>query len=407
MNVMNSVNYEEDVKHSGLIQGTIYVLYGLGPLTGNVILVLFGVLSIEFKVDPSALLIAIPAFMFPFAFIQLFSGALSDVKGRFSVILFGLLIFGIGMFIGVISNSLILYLIANVLGGVGFGFVNPVLIALLTDITPSSRVPERLGFLGAVAGLGIGFGPFIAGQMALIGWRYLYILFVIITILGFIIMFALRGSIQKSNIKSSLNVFFQNISREIRRVAVILMILSAFLASSSYLASIIWTSRGFTGVIPPNLAGIVLAFAGIAAAITGFLIGAIIQKKGISIAIMLGLILLFIGIVILNIIGTITPSLLIFTLIGLIFEGAAGGIFIPSIMYYSQTLSKERRGALAGLATMGQFVGIALVPIMYEPLFNVGGIRTIYILLIFPSILLLIFLILLYNKSRSSQSSAR
>jgi len=70
------------LKGSNLIQIIIYTLFGLGPLTGNVILVLFGVLSIDFSVSPTDLLVAIPAFMFPFAIIQLFSGAISDVKGR-------------------------------------------------------------------------------------------------------------------------------------------------------------------------------------------------------------------------------------------------------------------------------------------------------------------------------------
>ena len=72
-----------------LLQVTIYILFGLGPLTGNVILVLFGILSTEFGVVPTTVAIAIPAFMFPFAFIQLFSGAISDLKGFFNITFFG------------------------------------------------------------------------------------------------------------------------------------------------------------------------------------------------------------------------------------------------------------------------------------------------------------------------------
>ncbi|MHA1456383.1 MAG: hypothetical protein ACTSR5_10450 [Promethearchaeota archaeon] len=86
----------EPKKTSKLVEVIIFILFALGPLTGNVILVLFGVLYLEFSVVPSAILIAIPSFMFPFALVQLFSGAISDVKGRFPVILMGLSIFGIG-----------------------------------------------------------------------------------------------------------------------------------------------------------------------------------------------------------------------------------------------------------------------------------------------------------------------
>jgi len=114
---------QEPVKSPLLVEFIIYLLFALGPLTGNVILVLFGVLSADFSVLPSDLLITIPSFMFPFAFVQLFSGAISDVKGRYTVILLGLSIFGMGMILASLSFSLIIFVLANVLGGIGFGFV--------------------------------------------------------------------------------------------------------------------------------------------------------------------------------------------------------------------------------------------------------------------------------------------
>ena len=71
---------------SRFVELIIFILFALGPLTGNVILVLFRVLALEFDVGENTILIAIPSFMFPFAIVQLFSGALSDVKGRFPAV---------------------------------------------------------------------------------------------------------------------------------------------------------------------------------------------------------------------------------------------------------------------------------------------------------------------------------
>ncbi|MHA2429679.1 MAG: MFS transporter, partial [Promethearchaeota archaeon] len=237
-------------KNKNIIEFVIYLLFALGPLTGNVILVLFGVLSAEFSVSISAVQIAIPAFMFPFAITQLFSGAISDIKGRFQVILFGLIIFGIGMTIAAISFSLEIYIIANILGGIGFGFVNPVLIALITDITSGPNIPTKMGYLGAVANLGVGFGPIIAGQMVVLGWRYLYLIFIVIVLIGFIIIISLKSTSQKPNQKPGMRVFFKHISQEIRRKVVILLIFSAFLVTQTYLAIITWTSISFAGKIP-------------------------------------------------------------------------------------------------------------------------------------------------------------
>jgi len=290
---------KETSKRLLFIEIIIYILFWLGPLTGNVILVLFGVLSTEFSVPPSSLLIAIPSFMFPFAIIQLFSGAISDIKGRFPVILFGLILFGFGMFIAALSFSLMIYVIANVLGGIGFGFVNPVLIALMSDITPGPKIPKKMGYLGAVANLGVGVGPLIAGQIVTYGWRYLYVLFIIITVIGFIVIILLRKQ-HKIRKETSFKLFLSHLSYEIRRISVLLLILSAFLASHTYLASIIWTSRAFTGVIEESLAGLILALVGIIGALAGVIMGTVIEKKGVSYALIFGLLSLFIGMIILS-----------------------------------------------------------------------------------------------------------
>ncbi|MFX1472491.1 MAG: hypothetical protein ACFFBM_08305, partial [Promethearchaeota archaeon] len=44
-----------------------YILFGIGPLVGNAVLTLLGPIAAQFLVDPTAILVAIPAFMFPFA----------------------------------------------------------------------------------------------------------------------------------------------------------------------------------------------------------------------------------------------------------------------------------------------------------------------------------------------------
>ncbi len=387
-------------KSKFIIQLVIYLLFGLGPLTGNVILVLFGVLSTEFSVSQSAIPIAIPAFMFPFAIIQLFSGAISDIKGRSQVILFGLIIFGIGMTVAATSFSLEMYIIANVLGGIGFGFVNPVLIALMSDVTPAPNIPPKMGYLGAVANLGVGLGPIIAGQMVVLGWRYLYLIFVIIILIGFILIISLKNISQNSNQKSGMRVFFKHLSQEIRRKVVILLIFSAFLVTQTYLAIITWTSISFTGTIPPDTAGLVVGSAGITGAISGLIIGNIIKLKGVKIAIVTGLFFLFISILTFLLLGNDPKwsevSVLVFATMGLIFTGASGGILLPSIMYYSQTLSKERRGALAGLTTAGQFIGVALVPIIYNLIYHQGGIQMVYLTILMISFLLVLIIAILY-----------
>jgi len=400
--VLSGAGMDEPQKKSKLIEIIIYILFGFGPVTGNVILVLFGVLSKEFNATPSALLISIPAFMVPFAIIQLFSGAISDVKGRIPVMIFGLIIFGFGWFIAAISYTLLMFVVANILAGIGFGFVNPVLIALMTDITPPGpEIPKKMGYLGAVAAFGVGLGPFFAGQIVQIGWRYIYIIFILIVIASLIVLFAIKKPPQKTHDDLGPRILFSHIYQEIRRPTIILMIFSAFLIAFTYLAIIIWTSRAFTGTVSESIIGILLSLVGIAGAISGLVNGNIIKRMGIGFTLLIGLISLLLTTALLIILGDITRSEIIFYVaICLLLAGVAGGILFPSIMYYSQILSPERRGALAGLLTAGYFIGIALVPAFYEPFFNAGGINAVYQVILIITLLLVLIIGLLYTLAK-------
>ena len=402
-NKKDSVVRDTDKPHynSKFLEFIIYVIFLFGPLTGNIVLVLFHVLSVEFSVSPNAILIAIPAFMFPFAFTQLFSGAVSDLKGRFPVLITGLIIFGFAMLLAAISISLEMYAIANILGGIGFGLVNPVLIALITDITTPSNIPKKMGFLGASANLGIGLGPLIASQMILIGWQSIYILFIGITIFGLIYFIISKRPPQKIPEESGISVLFSQLSTELRRSVVILMLFSAFLISHTYLAITIWTSRFLAGIIDESLVGLILGIAGVGAAITGALTGSTIKKKGVGIPLIIGSIFLFIALIILLLIGDITQAdKLVFLATGWIISGLAGGTLFPAITYYSQVLSPKRRGALAGLLTAGYFIGIALVPTTLAPISELYGITGIYICILGISVLFVLSIFLLYKVAK-------
>ena len=391
----------DNIKSSIFLEFVIYLLFFFGPLTGNVILVLFHTLSTEFNVSPSAILIAIPAFMFPFAIMQLFSGVISDIKGRYPVLIIGLFIFGVAMLLAALSFNLILYAIANILGGLGFGFINPVIIALMTDITSPHNIPNKMGYLGASANLGVGLGPLIASQMISIGWQSIYILFIIITVFGLLFFSTTTRPSQKTPEEAGLIVLLTQLSIELRRGVIILLVITAFLISHTYLAINIWTSKILSGpppIIDDKLVGLVLGLAGFGAALIGILTGIAIKKRGIQIPLIFGSILLFISLLILLLIGNSIskPETFKFLAVGWIIAGLAGGTLFPSITYYSQVLSPERRGALAGLLTAGYFIGIALVPFTLAPVSERFGITGMYLSILGISVLFVFILYLLY-----------
>ncbi|MFX1387171.1 MAG: hypothetical protein ACFE9M_08155, partial [Promethearchaeota archaeon] len=77
-------------------------------------------------------------------------------------------------------------------------------------------------------------------------------------------------------------------------------------------------------------------------------------------------------------------------------SGFSGGILFTTITYYSQVLSPERRGALAGLLTAGYFTGIALVPTTLAPFSNIFGINGVYVAILIISLIFIVVTFLLY-----------
>ncbi|MFX0021591.1 MAG: MFS transporter [Candidatus Hermodarchaeota archaeon] len=398
---MNQNIQKNPKDHTIWLEFIIFLLFLLGPLTGNIINVLFNVLSTSFHVTPDNILIAIPAFMFPFAITQLFSGAVSDNKGRIPVLISGLILFGIAMLIAALSFNLGIYVIANIIGGIGFGFINPVLIALMTDITPTPNVAKKMGYLGASANLGVGLGPLIASQMILFGWQSIYVLFIIITCICLVYFIFARRPNQNVQKESGILIFFSQLSKEWRRFSVLLMMFSAFFISHTYIAINIWTSKTLAGVLDARILGIILSIAGVGAALTGILTGFLIKQKGVKLPLMSGSLILLSSLLILLIIGDITiPERFIFLAVGWILAGLSGGILFTTITYYSQVLSPKRRGALAGSLTASYFTGIALVPMTLAPYSDNFGITGVYLAILIVSILFILITFLLYFYSK-------
>ncbi len=375
-----------------------YILFGIGPLVGNAVLTLLGPVAADFVVDPTTVLIAIPSFMFPFATIQLFSGALSDSYGRVPIIAGGLVGFLAGLFLISFSSSIEMFALGHLVTGVGFGFANPVLLALLSDCAAPEDIPKRMGIASGLAGLGVGLGPFIAGQMAMLGWNLYYLAILSIVFLGLIGISIANRPTATIHGETGIRVLINNLRIELRKPVVLLMVVTSFLIAMVYLGTLIWTSRGLTGSASETTTGIMLLVTGILGAIAGISLGSIIRRRGYGFSIVIGVIPLFASLSLFILIGDIT-ILSSIPLVGLSLAlmGWAGGVLFPLMITYSQVISPERRGVLAGVVTSSTFFGAALIPTLYEPLFLLG-MPLLYLGILGVAVLLLIFISILYRQ---------
>ncbi len=375
-----------------------YILFGIGPLVGNAVLTLLGPISIDFLVDPTTILIALPSFMFPFAFFQLFSGALSDSYGRVPIIVGGLIAFLFGLGLISFSTSIVLFALGHLVSGVGFGFVNPVLLALLSDCAPPNEIPKRMGIASAIASFGVGLGPFIAGQMAILGWQLYYLIILGIVFIGLIAIMITNRPPLVVHGETGVKALIRNLGEELKKRVVLLMLITTFLTPLVYLGTFVWTSRGLTGSIEEGLIGLLLLGGGAFGAIAGLSLGVLIRTKGFGVTTATGIIPQIIAILLFLIVGDITiASSIPIVGVAIILVGWAGGILFPLMITYSQVISPEKRGVLAGIVTFSFFFGVALIPSIYEPLF-ILGMPSLYLGILGITILLLVFVTILYRR---------
>lgn len=383
-----------------ILLATISVLLVVAPFVANGILVLLSALASEFGADPTSILLAVSAFMVPFAIVELFSGAISDVKGRTPVITGGLVGYSVGMALAAASPSLPVFVLAHAIMGASWGFVNPVVIALVSDLSPPDRISSRMGIVAALGSIGVAVAPFLAGYLVAYGWRFFYAILAVISILTAVVMASRRRVSSQSAAGGQLGLFIRILVEEARRPVVILLTLSGLMLAATYLAMTVWISRVFAGVVPETTTGFLLMESGLVAVVTGILAGMLIRRHGAGVTLSVGLISLVLST------GTLlffygradSPNMTAVTL-ALLLVGCAGGMLYPAQMYCSQMFSPERRGAIAGLLTSVQFAGLAAVPVVYEPFFLMSE-ASLFAALFAASMLYVVVAAVLWSRAR-------
>ena len=179
----------------------IFISSILGPLTTNSLVPIFEQLRINFGVNSIALIsLAITFYIFPFAIFQLFAGTFSDIMDKKKVVIIGYVIFIFGLLlnlVGVLLKNYILFLLAFLILGLGFSFINPTILAILNIITPEKKKGMVMGLYNSSAGIGVSLGAFLSGFFANYfpdGWIFIFIFNPIVGFLALISLhFALRN----------------------------------------------------------------------------------------------------------------------------------------------------------------------------------------------------------------------
>src|SRR3954454_24828401 len=117
-----------------------YVGGFLGPFGGGVVAVLVPQLREAFDATTAGVALSIPAYLVPFAALQLISGTVGERLGRRRVVRTGYIVYAVLSVLAALAPSLGVFLGVRALQGCANAFLPPLLLAGLADEVPPRQI---------------------------------------------------------------------------------------------------------------------------------------------------------------------------------------------------------------------------------------------------------------------------
>ena len=154
----------------------LYVGGFMGPFGGAVLGVLVPELQETFHASRDAVAAAIPAYLIPFAALQLISGTVGERLGVTRVIRTGFIVYAIGSLIAAFAPTLNIFIAARFVQGGSNAFLTPLLLATLAEIVPPQLLTRAMGTFASVQTGALSLAPLIGGLLAVVNWRLAFLL---------------------------------------------------------------------------------------------------------------------------------------------------------------------------------------------------------------------------------------
>lgn len=347
--------------------GIIYLCAAIGPLAGNAILSMLHELQSSLQASLPEIYLSIPAFMFPFAFLQLFSGSISDKWGRKSVLISGLMIYSFSSLGIALIDNLFGFLMMRIAQGVGNAFIAPVSLAMLGDISDKNRYGVAMGFYGSFTTAGIAIGPLVAGFLTEIDWRLTFYLFFALALISSLFVLFLIKSPRVRAGSSPSSVIANMRTALTHRVLIITSMIGAMgffagIGNISFLSDYLRTA--------PSLqfgaadVGLVISMSGFTGIFVSPIAGRVTDRCSPRFSALLG-------------IAITIPSVFLTAFAGEFYQFLSLAIatgFGTSFMWtglLTQTVSEipELRGTASSLFNGSRFSGYAISPILLTPIY--------------------------------------
>jgi MFS family permease len=140
-----------------------------------VLAVLVPQLRDAFDASTGTVAAAIPAYLVPFAALQLVSGTVGERLGRRRVVRTGYLAYTVFSVLAALAPGMAVFLVARALQGVANAFLTPLLLAGLADEVDPAQIGRAVGTFAAVQTAAIALSPLCGGLLGALGWRLAFL----------------------------------------------------------------------------------------------------------------------------------------------------------------------------------------------------------------------------------------
>jgi MFS family permease len=153
----------------------LYVGGFLGPFGAGVLAVLIPQLRDAFGATTAEVAAAVPAYMVPFAALQLVSGTVGERLGRRAVVRAGYLAYAAASVALALAPAVPAFLVCRALQGAANAFLSPLLLAGLADEVPGRQLGRAVGTFAAVQTSAVALAPLCGGLLGALDWRLAFL----------------------------------------------------------------------------------------------------------------------------------------------------------------------------------------------------------------------------------------
>ncbi|MDD1756103.1 MAG: MFS transporter [Methanomassiliicoccales archaeon] len=380
----------------------VYSCAFIGTFTSNAVLALIPELRGFFQASTAEVLLSISFYMVFFAFFSLFTGSISDLIGRKKILVIGLVVYSAGCAMTALAPGLPLFYASRAVQGLGFAFVQPVMVAVLGDVVSPGEQGRTMGWLTAATTGGVMLGPLIAGYAAAVDWRLAFVAIGMFSIALALLIQALLRLPRPTRREGSEGSLKRNMSVALRRKGVVMLALTGFLHMLVWIATQAFASDslGQDFSASSQVIGEVLAFAALCSIAASRLGGGMADRLGRYVTVLIGTSVMVISLVAM---WLYIPSVAVYTIYLAIF--AAGSAFSwASLLTLTVELIPELRGTVSSAFTSAGFLGGALAAIVLSPVQTLWGTPMVH--LVSAALCSLIFITITMVKRDGTPSAS-